>query len=451
MKQQYQDILDGNSTCSDWLSAVEQNNTITANNYRNHLRKLGWFVRDRYNLTLDQFLAKIIKNQQKAPQDAEPSLLPHNVLSKFLSYINTELDISQSHKRMLIVTAKQYLLWNDVEISESKMQAKVKLPKVVKKKKTPLSVQSIREIILASGDIRLRTYIHFLAATGCRATEGLSIRICDLELDAIPPRANIRGEFTKTKVDRFVYLTKELAQVLRDWLDYKYRERRTIIKKDGRMESSKATPLRQKNDLVFSQAHFSEMDVDPHTLYYQFSRKYGELLDRIELGDLEDNKQRRKLTLHSFRRFVKTTIANLGYSDYSEWFIGHAGSTYWTSPDKEKAATFVKIEPYLTFLNYSELEAIGSDVQTKIQEKDKQIMELSEQLRKNNEIQVAMIKLDIDKLYQQKKKRLERDGKTDQITSDQLDDEKYQKVEECKNDVVKLFNLKTALEKELEI
>ena len=40
------------------------------------------------------------------------------------------------------------------------------------------------------------------------------------------------------------------------------------------------------------------------------------------------NKIRRKNTLHSFRRFVKTTISDLGYADYSEWFIGHAGSTY---------------------------------------------------------------------------------------------------------------------------
>lgn len=451
MKQQYQDILDGNSTCLDWLSTVEQNNTITANNYRNHLRKLGWFAKEKYGLTLDELVDKIIKNQQKAPQDADSSLLPHNVLAKFLSYINTELNISPNHKRMLIVTAKQYLLWNDVDISESKMQAKVKLPKVVKKKKTPLSVQSIREIILASGDIRLRAYIHFLAATGCRATEGLSVRICDLELDSTPPRANFRGEFTKTKVDRFVYLTKEVTQVLRDWLDYKYRERRTIIKHEGKMESSKATPIRRKNDLVFSQAHFTEMDVDPHTLYYQFSRKYGELLDRIELGDLEDNKHRRKLTLHSFRRFVKTAIANLGYSDYSEWFIGHAGSTYWTSPDKEKATTFGKIEQYLTFLDYSDLEAIGSDVQTKIQEKDRQIVHLTEELRKTNEIQVAMLKLDIDKLYEQKKKREQRNRESDQLSLDWIDHEQYQKLEECGNDQVKLFNLKSKLEKELDL
>ena len=47
-------------------------------------------------------------------------------------------------------------------------------------------------------------------------------------------------------------------------------------------------------------------------------------------GEREDNKERqRQITFHSFRRFVKSTISDLGYSDYSEWFIGHSGSTYY--------------------------------------------------------------------------------------------------------------------------
>ncbi|MGH9980015.1 MAG: hypothetical protein ACRD6U_00505 [Nitrososphaeraceae archaeon] len=64
---------------------------------------------------------------------------------------------------------------------------------------------------------------------------------------------------------------------------------------------------------------------------------------------------RRKITLHSFRRFVKTTIPDLGYADYSEWFIGHSGSTYWRKKDSEKAEIFHKIEPYLSFLNIQSL------------------------------------------------------------------------------------------------
>ena len=33
---------------------------------------------------------------------------------------------------------------------------------------------------------------------------------------------------------------------------------------------------------------------------------------------------------------MKTTISDLGYADFSEWFIGHSGSTYWTKKDSEK-------------------------------------------------------------------------------------------------------------------
>ena len=55
------------------------------------------------------------------------------------------------------------------------------------------------------------------------------------------------------------------------------------------------------------------------------------------MGNREDeNEIMRKITLHSFRRDIKTTIADLGYSDYSDWFIGHSGSTYWRKKYNEK-------------------------------------------------------------------------------------------------------------------
>ena len=67
-------------------------------------------------------------------------------------------------------------------------------------------------------------------------------------------------------------------------------------------------------------------------------------------------------------RFVKTTISDLGYADYSEYFIGHSGSTYWRKKDSEKTEIFRKIEPYLTFLNVHQLERQGADIQTKVEE-----------------------------------------------------------------------------------
>ena len=89
------------------------------------------------------------------------------------------------------------------------------------------------------------------------------------------------------------------------------------------------------------------------------------------------DKKRRQITLHSFRRFVKTTISDLGYADYSEYFIGHSGSTYWRKKDSEKAEIFRKIEPYLTFLNVHQLERQGADIQSKVE----QLEQLNQSMR----------------------------------------------------------------------
>jgi len=78
-----------------------------------------------------------------------------------------------------------------------------------------------------------------LASTGLRATEALSIRLKDLDIgsdDDCVSKAIIRGEYTKTKVDRYVFLTREMQHQLKIWLDYKYRKRRIchIDKESGK-------------------------------------------------------------------------------------------------------------------------------------------------------------------------------------------------------------------------
>ena len=72
----------------------------------------------------------------------------------------------------------------------------------------------------------------------------------------------------------------------------------------------------------------------------------------------------------------------MGYADYSEWFIGHSGSTYWRKKDNEKAEIFKKIESYLTFLNVPQLERQGADLQTKIEE----LQIINQSLRENDKV-----------------------------------------------------------------
>ena len=130
------------------------------------------------------------------------------------------------------------------------------------------------------------------------------------------------------------------------------------------------------------------------TLVLQFEKT----LDRNGMGSREEGiktrRIRRKITLHSFRRFVKTTISDLGYADYSEWFIGHSGSTYWRKKDNEKAEIFQKIEPYLTFLNIQQLNRQGADLDTKVEE----LQDINQVLREKDKMKEDVIANLSDKL-----------------------------------------------------
>jgi integrase len=240
---------------------------------------------------------------------------------------------------------------------------RVRLPKAVVRRKEAISKEEIREILLKCSDIKLKTYVMLLAATGMRATEALALRNKDFDFDDEGSRNNrqafirIRGEFTKTRTDRYVFLTKEVVEQCKAWIDFKYRRRRITkvvnnSSSGGGAEdsesSSKATsywiePKPSPDDLFFSTPRKRKKS-SLGGLYVHMSEEFAKTLDRIGFGNREDgNERRREITFHSFRRFVKTTISDLGYQDFSECYIGHAGSTYWRKKNSEKAEQFRKI------------------------------------------------------------------------------------------------------------
>jgi len=299
----------------------------------------------------------------------------YNALGNYILYLKKSINnrsISPVTLKNYIITIKNFLEYSDIDISPRKFKLKIRLPKVVRKNKEALSKEDVVDILNACSDIRLKTYVMFLAAGGFRAVEALSVRVKDLDFESKPTRVLVRGEYTKTKADRIVFLTEEISQQLTTWLDYKYRKRRVCYQghkdSNGRTITEYRTPRREGNDLVFA-VHQSTGLPNPVGIYDDLAKPFAKTSDRIGKGERENGSEgRRRITLHSFRRFVKTTISDLGYSDFSEYFIGHSGSVYWQKKDSEKAEIFLKIEPYLTFLDPVDLERKGADLQTKVDE-----------------------------------------------------------------------------------
>lgn len=258
--------------------------------------------------------------------------------------------ISALTLKQWVVTAKNLLEFCDIDISPKRFKLKVKLPRAIRKNKEALTKELIIDILNSIADVRLKTYVLLLSATGMRATEALSIRICDLSLDADLPTVFIRGEYTKTKTDRYVLLTKELKSQFETYIVYKYRTRRTpyFDKRTNRIASIYRIPDKSEYDLLFSVSKASSL----RSVYNEMSQAFGQTLDRMGKGQREESPgvKRRKITLHSCRRWVKSTLSDLGLSDFGEWLIGHQGSTYYRRSEKERAEIFKKVEPYLILI-----------------------------------------------------------------------------------------------------
>ncbi|MDQ3902260.1 MAG: tyrosine-type recombinase/integrase [Thermoproteota archaeon] len=364
----------------NYVNSISSMNKRTAHEYYLRLNRFQHFIMSRYGVTLDDIISRINEGSED----------PYEILISYVNYLQTNFNISTRSLKDRIITAKNFLEYCDVDISPRKFKLKVKLPKVVRKNKEALSKEDVTDILNACSDIRLKTYVMLLAATGMRATEALSIRIKDLDLKSNPAKVFVRGEYTKTKTDRIVFLTEEITKQLNSWLNYKYRTRRVCYREEQNSNNKEhktiteyRTPEKKDTDLIFALYENTKSPV-PRNLYTGFSAAFAKTLDRMNKGEREEgsNGRRRQITLHSFRRFVKTTISDLGYSDFSEYFIGHNGSTYWRKKESEKAELFKKIEPYLTFLNVHQLERQGADIQSKVEE----LEDLNQALRNRDKI-----------------------------------------------------------------
>jgi hypothetical protein len=93
---------------------------------------------------------------------------------------------------------------------------------------------------------------------------------------------------SKTKSDRTVFLTEEIAQQLNSWLTYKYRTRRVCYKNEqtGRTIAEVRTPEKKESDLVFAVYQSTKTPI-PSNLYIDFRDSFGTTLDRMNKGDRE--------------------------------------------------------------------------------------------------------------------------------------------------------------------
>jgi integrase len=294
-----------------------------------------------------------------------------------------------------MTSVRSYLAYYDIDIIPSKFKRKVKMPKLQIEDEIPLDIGDIRKLLLACSNRRLKTYLLVLASGGMRATEALAIRLKDLDFTVEPTKVHIRKEFSKTKTARDIYISKEASQHLTEWLNWKYRTKKKI--------SEGETLTKSKDDLIFATYNTN----NAFNLYTLMASEFSKLLskDSVRLDERKDEgrQKRHRVTLHSFRRYVKTTISNASNQDYSEWFLGHEKSSYYTIKESERRRIYISLMPYLTFLDYDRLEVSHSNIKDQLKYKDDEITVLKKQvssLKNSFETYVNDIPHIVDKLIE---------------------------------------------------
>jgi integrase len=148
-------------------------NKRTAKEYASRLNSFRMFILNYYGgyIIMDNLIIKIKEGSEN----------PYNILNNYAAFLLRSNNVCNSTLKQRIVTVKNFLEYNDVEISPRKYKMKIKLPKVIRKSKEALAKKDVINILNTCSDIRLKTYVMLLAATGMRAVEALSIRIKDLD------------------------------------------------------------------------------------------------------------------------------------------------------------------------------------------------------------------------------------------------------------------------------
>jgi integrase len=294
---------------------------------------------------------------------------PYTLIDNFVSFESTntrtvrgkEMKVLPQTIRAMLIGIKSYLAYYDIDFIPSKFKRKVKIPKVHKEDEEPLDSSDIRRILLACNNRRLKAYLLVLASGGMRAAEGLAIRLKDIDFTTSPTRVHIRKEYSKTRVARDIYISDEATHYLKQWVEWKYRTKRYNPR------------IQAPDDLAFTLAKNTESPIHD-SLYGIILKEFQNLLDTAGLDERKESMRRRKITLHSLRRFVKTVISDQTNQDYSEWFLGHSKSPYYTKKEPERREIYAtKCMKYLTFLDYTALQATGRNIEAKLEAKDREM------------------------------------------------------------------------------
>ena len=187
-----------------------------------------------------------------------------------------------------VAAVKSFFVDHDIPFDETqwkRLRRRGFMPKRIKaetrdKKLTKTQLKKILNYL----DIKGRALVLFLLSSGARVGEATKLKIADIDLESDPPKAHLRGEYTKNGVGaRTVYFSYEAKEAIKDWIAIK-------------------DTLKKRNGGTFSKDKVFDWTVGTAT--YTWNRA----IEKADLDDTDDVTSRRVYHLHGLRKFFRTKI-----------------------------------------------------------------------------------------------------------------------------------------------
>jgi len=215
---------------------------------------------------------------------------------------------------------KEFMTHHRIELDEFELKRvkKVKPPMSPVKRKYDISHEEIRKILTHS-HVTLKSIILLLVSSGARIDEILTLTLKNIELHENYGIIYISRENTKTKKQRYSFISQEAVQILREYI---------------RKESKK------------DQDHLFDFTYENANYMLNLALKNAGLDDR------DENTNTRKITFHIFRAFFLSQLKLVINPEIPEMLAGHEGSlsaNYRNYPKKKALEEYLKAVKMVTF------------------------------------------------------------------------------------------------------
>jgi integrase len=395
--------IEGYLTVKRFLEKRSRGSQRTAIVYHTALTYLEKYLQHQYQFSIDTALEKLRKGK----------LDVYNLIEDCIRFLLVDLGKTPNTAKEVLKAVRSFLRSERVSLDPRLVTECASIPKPHKDTESDFALDkpTAAKILGSPMNRRLRVFLYTLASSGARVGELSSICWKDVDLDANPVSIHLRAEITKTKVGRTVYVTRETAEEIKQWLLYRQtcrnRNKRNHRSNKGATTSiSTSKSIVDPNEFVFQ---VYRREGDPKYIEHKMQTSFTNHLKSLGLyvarevnsnninGNGNNNKAKNKnkkyerasITLHSFRKLFKVQVSlSAKESDLSEYLLGHRSTlnqTYFkVSPADVSKVYLDKIMEHLTFCDIASAERAKEELNQKLIEeraaKDRELGELKKRL-----------------------------------------------------------------------